>query len=170
MSRYPPIPPGRILTSGLMMSMLPDTVAKDAHEDRASTAVLAVDSDLQISLEANAVYDVKMYIHYAAISAAGFQTDWSVPTGATGNRWALGAGSTQVASDNVSGRWGVHTFATACEYGDRASATNQLGALEQAVVTTTNAGILALRWAQATSNATATRVAAGSYLTARRLA
>jgi hypothetical protein len=168
-ARYPTVYAGQRITGTLLQSMLPEFVHKVTSEDRAATTTLTADSDLQIALEANAVYHVEMYIHYAAASAAGFKTDWSVPSGATGNRWSLGAGSTQVSSDNVSGRWGVHTFVTACEYGDRASATNQLGALEQAVVTTTNAGTLALRWAQATSDATATRVAAGSYMRVVRL-
>ncbi|MFD3614425.1 hypothetical protein ACFWWT_04080 [Streptomyces sp. NPDC058676] len=169
MSRYPSIPPGRRLTSDLMMSMLPDTIYKTSNEDRVSTVTLAADTDLTTTLEANAVYHVQMFIHYAAISAAGFQTDWTVPSGASGSRWVLGAGSTQVSSDNVPGRFGVHTFATACEYGDRASATNLMGGVEEAIVTTTNAGTLALRWAQVTSNATAARVAAGSSLLVRRL-
>lgn len=169
MARYPTIYAGQRLTGTLLQSMLPDHIVKTANEDRAATTTLTADTDLTTTLEANAVYHVTMFIHFAAVSAAGFQTDWTVPSGATGNRWALGAGSTQVSSDNVPGRWGVHTFATACEYGDRASASNQMGCMEEAVVTTTNAGTLALRWAQATSNATATRVAAGSFMTITRV-
>ncbi|MCX4703857.1 hypothetical protein [Streptomyces sp. NBC_01373] len=169
MSRYPVLYAGQRLTAPLLSSMIADTIVKNSNEDRAATTTLAADTDLTVTLEANAVYKVSIFIRYAALSVAGFQTDWTVPSGASGNRWALGAGSTQVSSDNVGGRWGVHTFATACEYGDRNHATNLMGALEEAIVTTTNAGTLALRWAQATSNATATRVGAGSCLIVQRL-
>jgi uncharacterized protein (DUF2235 family) len=169
MSRYPVLYAGQRLTAPLLSSMLEERIVKTVNEDRASTTTLAADTDLTVTLDASAVYHVQIYIHYAAVSAAGFQTDWTVPSGASGSRWVLGAGSTQVSSDNVPGRFGVHTFATAAEYGDRASATNLMGGLEEAIVTTTNAGTLALRWAQATSNATAARVAAGSHMRVRRI-
>lgn len=169
MSRYPVLYAGQRLTAPLLSSIIPDRIWKVTNEDRASTTTLAADSDLTTTLEANASYHVLFYIHYAAVSAAGFQTDWTVPSGATAGRSALGAGSTQVSSDNVPGRFGVHTYSTATEYGDRASATNQMIAIEEAVVFTTSAGTLALRWAQATSNATATRVGAGSYMEIKRL-
>ena len=172
MSRYPVLYAGQRMTAdGVLTPMEQQFVLKVSSEDRSSTTTLTADSDLQIALEANAVYHVEMYIHYATQSTPGFQTEWSVPSGASGNRWCLGAGSTQVASDNVGGRWGVHNFTgTLVEYGDRNSSTNLNGALEQGVITTSSAGTLALTWAQVVSNASNTRVGAGSFMRVTRLA
>jgi hypothetical protein len=178
MSQYPPIPPGRILTSGLMMSMLPDIITKDSNEDRPSTTTLANDSDLITTLEANARYHVTFYIHFAAIDTAQFKTAWTVPSGATGGRSALGAAyelassgtATVQAADGGYHRSGVHGFTTTVRYGSRANAGNQCLALEESYITTASAGTLALQWAQAVSSATATRVGAGSSLIVRRIA
>lgn len=170
MSQYPTILAGQTLTADLLNSMLPTFVYKTANEDRASNATLTDDTDLTLALAGSAVYYVEMYIHYATPTAAGFQTAWTVPSGATGNRWTTGAGSNQITSDNVSGRWTVIAYASSASYGDRGSSTNQLGLLEQSVMTTTNAGTVALQWAQDVSTAANTRVAAGSFLRATRLA
>lgn len=171
MSRYPVLYAGqRITADGVLTAMQQQFVLKVSNEDRASTTTLTADTDLQIALEANAVYQVEMFIHYAA-NGGGFQTEWSTPSGATGNRWCLGEGSTQVSADNVSGRWGVHNFTgTLIKYGDRASSTNLSGALEQGIVTTSSAGTLALTWAQTSSNAANTRVGAASFMRVTRLA
>ncbi|MFI2426499.1 hypothetical protein ACH5A7_20785 [Streptomyces sp. NPDC018955] len=179
MARYPSIYAGQRITGTLMQSMLPDVIWKTANEDRAATTTLANDSDLVATLEANATYHVTMYIHFASLEAAQFQTQWAVPTGATGNRSAAGAAyelassgaATSQAANGGYHRSGVHGFSTSVRYGTRASATNQALALEEAIVTTSStAGTLALMWAQVTSNATATRVGAGSSMHIRRLA
>lgn len=179
MARYPTIYAGQRITGTLMQAMLPDVVWKTANEDRAATTTLANDSDLVATLEANATYHVTMYIHFAAVDAAQFKTQWAVPTGATGNRSALGAAfelassgaATTQAADGGYHRSGVHGYTTTVRYGTRASATNQALVVEESILTTSStAGTLALQWAQFTSNATATRVAAGSSMHIRRLA
>ena len=170
MAQYPQILAGQRITAAQLTSMMPVEIYKLSNTDRASTVTLTDDPELTYTLEANAVYRVEAFLHYAAISAAGFQAAWTVPSGATGNRSALGAGSTQVSSDNVSGRFGVHAYGTAADYGDRASASNQMFAYEESILTTSSAGTLAVQWAQSTSNATASRLAAGSSMRIKRLA
>ncbi|MBA4865905.1 hypothetical protein H1V43_32090 [Streptomyces sp. PSKA54] len=172
MAKYPSTPAGSRITGNLLQSMLPDIVYKNTNEDRSSTTTLTADSELTVALEANSVYLIDMQIHYATMSVAGFKTDWSVPSGTTGNRSALGAGSNGVNStaDNIDGRFGVHNYPTVVIYGDRDSSTAQLVAIERSILTTsTTAGNLTLRWAQETSNAAATRVGAGSFIIAWRL-
>lgn len=169
MSRFPVLYAGQRLTAPLLTSMMSDYIVKAANEDRTSTTTLTADTDLTTTLEANAVYEVEFEIHYATLSAAGFQTDWTTPTGATGGRSSVSSGSNQVSSSDVPGMWGVHAFNTAVSHGDRNSSTNQLFLLERAIVNTTNAGTLALRWAQDVSNAAATRVGVGSWLRVKRL-
>ena len=177
MSRYPTIYAGQRLTGSLLRSMMPDIVTKEANEDRASTTTLTNDTDLVATLEANARYHVTFLIHFAALDAAQFQTAWTVPSGSSGVRsaagaaWTLAGGAaTAQAADGGYHRSGVHAFTTAVRYGSRNSASNQCVCVEEAYVTTSStAGTLALQWAQAVSNATATRVAAGSSLHVRRI-
>lgn len=174
MSQYPVIYAGQRITATLLTSMEPIQVWKTTNTDRASTTTMTDDPDLTVTLEANATYRAIFYLHYAALDAARFKTQWTVPSGATGNRTAVGPDQGVILSSTSSGgtgRWGVHGYTTACTYGTRdPSAVNLCSAVEEAVMTTSSAGILAIQWAQATSNATATRLGAGSSLLVHRLA
>ncbi|WP_051797719.1 hypothetical protein [Streptomyces sp. NRRL S-337] len=173
MAQYPVLLAGQRITAALLASMLPLEQWKTANTDRAATTTFADDPDLTVSLEANATYRVEMYLHYAALDAARFKTMWNVPVNWTGLRSAIGPDQGQILSSTSSGgtgRWGVHNLSTACTYGTRDHATNQCVAIEEGVVTTIAAGTLALQWAQATSNATATRLGSGSYMRVKRLA
>lgn len=174
MAQYPIIPAGSRITSGLLMSMLPQVMYKAANTDRSATTAFTDDPDLTVALEANAVYHASFYLHYAGLDAARFKTIWSAPVGASGLRSCVGPDQGVVLSSTSTGgtgRWGVHAFTTSVTYGTRdPSATNQAFALEEGVITTTSAGTLALQWAQVTSNATASRLGAGSTLHLRRLA
>ncbi|MEU3851713.1 hypothetical protein [Streptomyces sp. NPDC029554] len=173
MSRYPSIYAGQRITGTLLQSMLPNIIQKLASTDRSSTTTLADDPDLTTTLEANARYLVEMEIWYAASTgSSGLRTAWTVPSGVTGNRSALGMAST--VSDTTPagiGRWGVHAYSTTVFYGDRQSSTNLALAKEVSMVTTgSSAGTLALQWAQDTSSADACRVGAGSVMRVTRLA
>lgn len=177
MSRYPALYAGERPTADLLLPMIPDVYYKVGNTDRSATTTLADDPDLTTTVEANAVYHVTCYIHFAALDAAQIQTAWTVPAGATGNRSAFGAAfqlaggaNTAVAADGGYHRSGCHGYATPVRYGSRNNSVFQCLALEESIVTTSSAGTLALQWAQAVSNAGATRVAAGSSLHVRRLA
>jgi len=144
---------------------------KAANLDR-TTSTLSDDPDLTVQLDANAVYEVEMHLHYAATDAVRFRTDWTAPSGASGNRSALGPDQGQILSGTSSGgagRFGVHNFSTVCIYGTRDSNTSQCVAIEEATVTTTTAGTCALQWAQAATSATFTRLAAGSFMRVTRI-
>lgn len=177
MARYPVMYAGQRLTGQLLQAAQPDIYTKVTNLDRAATTTVTDDPDLTAALEANATYHIAFYIHFAALDVAQFQTQWTVPVSASGVRsaagpaWTLAGGAgTAAAADGGYHRSGVHAFATAVRYGTRNSASNQCVAVEEAVLTTVGAGTLALQWAQAVSNASATRVAAGSSLHIRRLA
>ncbi|MFF5029254.1 hypothetical protein ACFY2J_34225 [Streptomyces collinus] len=155
-----------------LYGQLPIEVYKASDTTIASSTTFASDPDLTCTLAANSVYRVEMFIHFAALDAARFKTQWSVPSGASGNRSCIGPDQGVIlsgTSSGGSGRWGVHAFSTASTYGTRDSAANQCVAIEESVITTTTGGTLALQWAQATSNATATKVAAGSYMRVKLL-
>lgn len=157
--RYPDIKAGQEIDADTLLAMIPMIVNKPSATSRTNNTI-ADDPDLTVELEANSVYFVEFHIHFAGLSAAGFKTDWTVPSGASGNRCVIGPGSsaTDGNADNISMRSGVHNYATDVSYGTRNHATNQVYALETATVVTSSAGTLALRWAQTTTNATATTV------------
>lgn len=169
--RYPEIFAGQDIDADTLVNMQPMIVSKPSATSRASTTTLAADPDLTVQLEANAIYFVEFHIHYAALDATKFKTDWTVPSGSSGNRCVLGMGSTanQASADNVSGRFGVHNYATATVYGTRDHVTNQCYAQETATVVTTNAGTLALRWAQSVSGVSNTTLYDTSLMRVTRL-
>ncbi len=170
--QYPQIAAGDELTADLLMSMLPRIINKSSNTTRTSTTTFSDDPDLTMQVEANATYFVEFHLHYASLDAAKFKTEWTVPSGSTGNKCVIGPGSTanQADVDNVSGRYGVHGFATDVTYGTRNSTVSQAYALETATLITTNAGTLAIRWAQATSNASDTTLYATSLMRVTRIA
>lgn len=176
MSIYPNFTAGQKLTAALLAAGQSMIVYKTANTDRASTTTLTDDPELTFSLAAGAVYIVEFYLHSAAITGALFTTAWTVPSGATGNRSAHGLASTVADTSAApagggagSARAGVHGYATTVSYGNRNSGTNQVLCLEESLITTSSAGTCALKWAQSASNATATRLAAGSWARATRI-
>jgi hypothetical protein len=173
MSRYPVIYAGQRITGALLQSMIPDEIQKLVNTDRNSTTTVADDPDLTTTLEANARYFIEFELWYAATNASGgIKTAWTVPSGVTGNRSALGlADSVSSGVPEGSGRFGVHAFTTAVAYGDRASSTNLVVAKECALLTTaSSSGTCALQWAQNVSDAANCRMGAGSLMRVTRLA
>jgi hypothetical protein len=187
--QYPQIAAGDELTAALLMSMLPRIVNKPNNTTRSSVTVPAIDPDLQMELEPNATYFVEFHLHYAAVNAEKFRTDWTVPTGATGNRCIIGMGDDGYswtttenigggtngatdanASNNTLARFGVHGYGTDVTYGTRDHVTNQCYALETATVVTSSGGTLGLNWAQGTSGSTGTTLFATSLMRVTRLA
>jgi hypothetical protein len=160
--------PGTLKAGGFWA---PVYVNKTSSTTRASTTTFADDPDLTMTLEANATYIVEMFLSLGGIDAAKIKTAWTVPSGATGNRAVDGPGSTanQSNTDNVSGRYGVHNFTTSVTYGTRNDNTLFFKVTETATVTTTNAGTLALQWAQATSSGTSSVCALGSWMRVTRI-
>ncbi|MFG3585143.1 hypothetical protein [Streptomyces sp. NPDC047990] len=160
----------RLATSALPL-YVPVYRYKTAGLDR-TTSTLSDDPDLTIQLDAGCAYHIEMHLHHAATNAVRFRTAWTVPSGSGGNRSAIGPDQGAILSSTSSGgqgRFGVHGYTTACIYGSRDDNTLQCYALETATVTTTTAGTCALQWAQATTSATFTRLAAGSFMRVTRI-
>jgi len=144
---------------------------KASTTTRASTTAFADDPELTCTLSANAVYWVEMHLKQAAITAAPFKTAWTVPSGASGNRNTLGPASdaTDTNGDLNNSRFGAHNFTTPIVYGNRNNAAATDYVIETALVITTNAGTLALQWAQNVSNVTGTVLGAGSVMIVKRI-
>lgn len=171
MTYYPSIAAGTDITDDLLNSMMPAFVLKPSDTSRTSTTTFTADPDLTFSLAANATYEIVLYLHYSGHQSGLIKTQWTVPSGATGLRSGIGAASTNTdANLQGDGRFAVHGFTTAVTYGTRTTSTFQCAAIEEGIVTTTNAGTFSLDWAQNASHATATTVHSNSRLWVRRLA
>lgn len=172
MAIYPFYKAGQRLTAADLIAAQELIVFKAVNTDRTSTITFTDDPELTLQLAANAVYTVEFFIGFAGGSGK-FQSKWTVPSGATGNKSVQGPGSlaTDTSMDNASMRSGVFPYSTAIAYGNRTtSSTNQSIAIETSLITTTTAGTCALSWTQVTSNVAATRVGAGSWVRALRIA
>ncbi len=174
MARYPVLYAGQRWTATLASQLQDDVYRKTGTTTRASNTGVAADPDLAVTVEAGGIYLIYMRFKYASTTAAGFHTQWVVPTGATGNRNTLGLGDG--AADNTpsgtafSMHQGVHGFTTTVNYGTRNSVSLQVWAEEWAEVTVgANAGTVALGWGQVVSTAVNTVVAAGSIATGMRI-
>lgn len=149
-------------------STLSNYAFKAGSTTRASTTTLADDPDLKMFLNANSTYFVEFFLTVAAIAAEDIKTAWTVPAGVTtANRRVLGPGSAALDSsaDNIAVRMATHNYPTAAIYnGVRNSNSLQFQIQEVAIVRTgATAGYCAMQWAQNTSGATGTIVAADSF-------
>lgn len=174
MTYYPVWQQGGRVTAGLLLKGQTQVVYKQQNTYRV-TDVFQIDPELQMELEANATYWVEFYIRSAAIaSSRAMRTQWATPTGSTGLKEAQGADQ-GVTLDSTTGggtpRMGVHQFATTVGYGSRGlNNTLQASYIERGAITTGGGpGTLGLVWAQITTDASDTLVAAGSMLTVRRI-
>lgn len=145
---------------------------KTIDTNRASTTTFADDPDLQLLLDADAVYSIEFFLNFAGLTVGGFKTAWRIPSGASGLKGIRGPGSsaTDGSANNILLRSGVHGTSGSFAYGTRNDASNASFAYETGVLTTSDAGSVAIQWAQVTSNATATRMSVGSWARARRIA
>lgn len=170
MATYPPIPPGTTLTYGLLTSMLPITATKTANEPVTSSTTLQNDDELLVAVEANAMYDVLLHLLHDSATAGDVVIGWSGPSGATMNWGMIGAQVTTTSSTTVPDvTMPALTIAQTNALGGGASIGTYC--LVHGVLTTAGtAGTLNFRWAQNSSNATASNVRAGSQLILKRTA
>lgn len=169
--QYPTIAAGdRVVTSTL--TALENQYILKGTTTPITNNTLVDDPDLTFAVVANGVYFIEFGIYYNGLSAANITTQWDTPSGSSGLRNVIGPGSTAVDAnaDNISGRFGVHGFGTSVTYSCARNGSNQQWAYESCVVSVgSTAGSVTLKWAQATTNATATNVTANSWARCARL-
>lgn len=176
MSQYPVIAAGARITAGLLQSMLPNLTIKPADTPATSDITLDNDPDLVTdTLSAGGVYEVQFHLRVSGLTSAGIKTTWLTPSGTTGNRDCAGPGSANAVDGNANTtemRWAVHGYGTSVIYTNPRNSTSlQTWLYEKSLVTIgATAGVINLRWAQNASAATATYVAAGSYVTWKQVA
>jgi hypothetical protein len=150
------------------LSALTQTVVKTADEPRTATTTLADDGHLVASLDANSTYRFTATLLFDGPEAADASLTFTVPAGSTGG-WSPVAGTlgTTVPDGSAQIKVAARQFGSASDIGVMASSATLAGimAMPRGIVTTgPTPGLLRLRWAQQTSNATAVNLKAGSLL------
>jgi len=143
---------------------------KTSDTTRANTSASAPDPHLQLSLSANATYEISGLIVYGGSAAGGIQMDWDGPA-STDGWWLAVLPSTSASTPTGPVRVAAAHAEESRTYGwvDDGSGT-PFGAHISAIITTSSAIAYRFLWAQATSNAAGTTVYAKSFIRARRLA
>jgi hypothetical protein len=163
---------GSKIPASSLLAMEPQVVFKGADTQRASTTTVASDPDLSISGLAAGTYVLEGLIVYsgAAINTGDLKITVTATSGSVlvnTNWWGLVAPPTT----GVNNLQGVSsTFGTSFAYGTPGTNNNLNGALRgvfQAGVANT---AITVQWAQNTSNATATTLRAGSWMSIKQIA
>lgn len=133
-------------------------VVKTADTSRTTNTTITADPHLTIEVEASAKYLVVLRAAILSPAAADFQCDWSVPTGATLNRYSIHYATGTVVSPSA-----------AFDASFSTSGSDDALLIMGTLVVSTTAGSLTWRWAQFASSGTTT-VYEGSSLHLVRVA
>ena len=138
---------------------------KSGTTSRSSTTSLTLDPDLQVTVAANAVYEVRASIGYACVStSAGIAFDFQVPSGTFG----------YTANEPVSTGGGAGVYfntAGTPDNGDTGGSGNTLGLQFMGLLkVSTIGGTFGFKWAQYSSSSSALILQASSYLILNRIA
>ncbi|MEU9007948.1 hypothetical protein [Streptomyces sp. NPDC048551] len=161
-------PAGAASSAVAALSALTQTVVKAMDEPRTSVTTVSDDGNLFASLEANSVYRFSATLLFDGPEAADATVTFTAPAGATGG-WAPYAGTlgTTVPDGSAQVKVAARQFGSTSDIGVMASSATLAGiiAMPTGIVSTgATPGLLRLRWAQQTSNATAVNLKAGSLL------
>lgn len=165
---YPTIAAGQRITGSLLTSMMPTVVLKTVDESVASSTTLQDDDQLFASLPANSTWWMEGYIRTngANTGTGDMKIDFSIPAGAS---LVYTSFATTTAAPAVQYEATANNSGTSRVIGTNGS-TPDMGFAPQAyIVIGATAGLVTFRWAQNTSNATATIVRAGSVLRFTRI-
>lgn len=146
-------------------------VLKTADETVNTSAALQNDDALVLTVVASAKYQLDAYIIYDSGTTPDFKCAWVGPAGATLN-WTvngLAVGSTAVSGSVVLAN-SVIADAGAQSVGGAGAGTQVVAHISGLLTVGVTAGTLQFRWAQATSDASDTKVIAGSFLRLTRVA
>jgi hypothetical protein len=140
-------------------------------ETRTSNTTLALSNTLFTpTLDASTTWEIEFHLIVSGIQAADFKTDWSSPAGATapggGSAIRMSAGPAVATTDRDNTLMTIHSsnFTTTIPYGCDTVGSPIYVTERSVVLIGATPGVVGIRWAQNTSNATGTNIAAGSYM------
>lgn len=143
-------------------------VRKTADESVTSSAALQDDDELVFAIGASQVWTVRYVIGYNAGTTGDFQFAFSVPTSATGRQMMAGVNSAATGITGSITAFSTTDLTTGNGFAGGSPSFDATMEIDLIVVNSTNAGNVTFRWAQATSNGTATILRANSFLIAHR--
>lgn len=148
------------------VSAVARTKYKTSNESVTSSTTFQDDNDFFLSVEANALYVVELYLSIVGNTSGDFKMQWTVPSGTDGIRWrqtlVTGAAAD---TDNKSQ---IDTISGGSSASGVLSTTSPRAFLSEimSVDTAGTSGTLTLQWAQNGSNANPTTIQAGSFMRA----
>jgi len=147
---------------------------KNYAQEVASSTTLVDDDELFIKLPPNGIFEIKTMIHVnCASSTPDIKISWSLTGSAElfGRLTSMGNYtnvSTMIETDSF--RWISYPNTTSINFGhDGTSSRNNPVQQIFLVQTKESGGMITMQWAQNTSNATAIKILASSYITAEKI-
>jgi hypothetical protein len=148
--------------------LAPKVAVKSSSQSVTSSTTLVNDSALVLSVAANAVYEVTAHIVYDGSTAGDFKPGFTGPAGATLTWVGMGLGS-GASTPIESASHNAQTLSDTGAVGALGAGTSLVVPIHGVLTTAGTAGNFQFQFAQLTSDATATRVLAGSTLILRRI-
>jgi hypothetical protein len=142
---------------------------KTADESVTSSVVAQDDDHLFFTVVASSIYSLSWSLITDGAAAGDIQYTFTAPAGATLTWQSCGLNPTD-ATNVASTNWDLPNLAAVATHGTLAAGTNTRINGSGLLIVAGTAGTLKLRWMQNVSNATATKVKTGSWLSARRMA
>lgn len=150
-------------------------VSKSTTTQRASTTTATADPHLSLPVAANSAYEIECGLFISANASADAKIGFTFPSGSNISFYTAAPGTTWNPGDGE----GIVTMSVNYDVTVSPTGDNGVGGTSAAatltcwvrglLVTGSTAGTLFLRWAQATSNAAATEMKAGSFMVITRI-
>lgn len=140
---------------------------KSSAEDKSTNTVTAADLALHLALEASSTYLIEVSVLFTGIT-----------TGAQGLKYVVSYSGSLSTTASAQGYKSINGASTVTapftatspnSFGTISTSSTLDGMVYTFIIQTNTAGTLSFDWAQSSSNANATRVALGSWLSATRL-
>jgi len=165
---------GQVITAERLNRRNPVSVMKPGDTSRASTTTSTADPDIVLVLKANTTYDLRGNLYTTGGNAAGaFKYAWSWTNTATVYMGATGPHNTLPSGSEEPGEWVFRPADSTSPSTETPYGTSTAGVsvrVNDRIVVGGSDVTLTLIWAQQSSNATATVLKGGSYITATPVA
>jgi hypothetical protein len=155
---------GQVLTASDVNTWLVPAEAVKQNDQSTTSASVANDNELLLSVAANAEYRFECWLSWVGVVAAGIQWTWTVPSG---------AGLVYQPLHNEGGGTGLNNSATTYADTDTVTAVGTSPTVAAVLMkgtlqTGSSSGTIRLKWGQGTANGSATHVRSLSCLELQR--
>ena len=167
---YPTFLAGQRLTADLLTKSQPLFAYKDGDTSIISSSTLADDPDLQLTVEALAVYEFTGFLKVLGNTTGDFKVQFNTPSADGSGSWGTHGLSTAAAAETDANRTQRFVMDAAASFGTVSTATGQAFDIA-GILRTSSAGTFKMSWAQDTSTGTAaTIVQPDSWIKLQRVA